>query len=221
VTGIKQRIPQQAGQELYNKWSDIYDYNKSLHDSLKITVLGIDKNFDDDTAACSRDSIMVMNFRNIVARKKLENERFYGLFGFYHVLQSAPKDKGKPLAARLRTSHYKVASIVSFTLDSEMFVPKDLGMPTTATESVPMANADGPLMLIKGINDLKEVTGPNTKTLFRLTQPHSPYFDTQRLAAIKAHAMGDNIEPKDGYITPQYFQYALLLRNSKAITRLQ
>ena len=221
VNGIKKRIPQQAGQELYNKWSDIYDYNRTLHDSLQITVLGIDKNFDNDTATFSRDSIMIMNFRNIVAQKKLEGEHFYGLFGFYHVLQSAPIDKGKPLAARLKTSHYKVASIVSYTLDSEMFMPKDLGMPTNDTESVPMANADGPLMLVKGINDLKAVTKPNTQTLFRLTQAQSPYLDTQRLSALKAHFMGEDLLPKDGYITPQYFQYALLLRNSKAITRLK
>ena len=87
VLAIKERIPQQSSQELFDKWNDIYDYNQKLTDSLKITVIGIDKNFDDDSKV-RRDSAMVINFKNSIKKLNLENEKFYGLFGFFHVLQN-------------------------------------------------------------------------------------------------------------------------------------
>lgn len=46
VIEIKERIPQQSSIELYQKWSDIYDYNQKLPDSLKISVIGVDTDFD-------------------------------------------------------------------------------------------------------------------------------------------------------------------------------
>ena len=63
VIAIKNRIPQQSSQELFDKWNMIYDYNQQLADSLKIKVIGIDKNFDDYSTG-SRDEAMVLNFKH-------------------------------------------------------------------------------------------------------------------------------------------------------------
>lgn len=123
ILAIKERIPQQSSQELFDKWNDIYDYNQKLTDSLKITVIGIDKNFDDNSKG-SRDSAMVTNFKNSIKKLNLKNEKFYGLFGFSHVLQNVTENGKETLASELKKSGIKTKSFVSYTLDSEMYLPK-------------------------------------------------------------------------------------------------
>jgi hypothetical protein len=61
-----------------------------------------------------------------IEKLNIENEKFYGLFGFYHVLQHGTMKEGKPFAERLKNSGFKTSSMVSYTLDSEMYLPKIL-----------------------------------------------------------------------------------------------
>jgi hypothetical protein len=220
VESVKKRIPQQASQELFDKWDAIYDYNQKLADSLKITVIGIDKNFDDKSKG-SRDEAMVSNFKNAIQKMHLENEKFYGLFGFFHTLQKKTESGRATFAAGLKDSGVKVTSLVSYTIDSEMYLPKTPQFPTPENEKVDWINADGPLMLVKGINDLKELSKPESITLFKLNAKNSPYLKSQNLITVKSRAFGENIVPlKDASVT-DYFQYAFLLRNSKALTKLK
>ncbi|MFD2939432.1 hypothetical protein [Flavobacterium notoginsengisoli] len=220
VESIKRRIPQQASQELFEKWDAIYDYNQKLADSSKITVIGIDKNFDDESKG-SRDEAMVINFKNTIHKKHLENEKFYGLFGYFHTLQKKTESGRVTFAAGLKDSGIKVTSFVSYTIDSEMYLPKNPQFPTPEDEKVDWLNADGPLMLVKGINDLKETSKPNAITLFKLNSKSSPYLNSQNLITVKSRAFGENIVPlKDSFVT-DYFQYVFLLRNSKALTKLK
>lgn len=74
VVDIRQRIPQQSSVELYEKWSDIYDYNTTLPDTLKLCVIGVDTDFDSDSPI-SRDSAMIQNFKSIVKKRKIEKNR--------------------------------------------------------------------------------------------------------------------------------------------------
>ena len=217
VLAIKNRIPQQSSQELFDKWNMIYDYNQQLADSVKIKVIGIDKNFDDYSTG-SRDEAMVLNFKNTIKKQKLENEKFYGLFGFFHALQN--NDKRETFASRLKKMGIKTTSFVSYTLDSEMYLPKNPQFPTPDNEKVDWLNADGPLQLVKGISDLKEVSKPNAITLFKLNSKNSPYLKSQNLISIKSRLIGENIVPEAGTCTTDYFQYVFLLRNSKALTTL-
>jgi hypothetical protein len=220
VESVKKRIPQQASQELFDKWNAIYDYNQKLADSLKITVIGIDKNFDDESKG-SRDEAMVVNFENSIKKRHLQNEKFYGLFGFFHTLQKKTESGRATFAAGLKDSGVKVTSLVSYTIDSEMYLPKISQFPTPENEKVDWINADGPLMLVKGINDLKELSKPESITLFKLNAKNSPYLKSQNLIIVKSRAFGENIVPlKDASVT-DYFQYAFLLRNSKALTKLK
>ncbi|QBQ41335.1 hypothetical protein E2P86_09270 [Sphingobacterium psychroaquaticum] len=220
VLAIRQRIPQQASKELMEKWSDIYTYNKQLPDSSKITVLGIDKDFNDKRTTITRDSAMVANLQQMVQKQKLHNEKLYGLFGLYHVLQQTPQAGHKPLAAGLKQAGFKTISFISQTLDSDMYLPKNPQFPTPPDEKINWVNADGPLMLVKGINDLKTLTTPNTVTLFKLDASDSPYRQSQQLSRMKSTIFGTNIVPKNGSVTTDFFQYVFLLRNSKALTKL-
>lgn len=220
VLAIKKRIPQQSSQELFDKWNAIYDYNRKLTDSLKITVIGIDKNFDDDSKV-TRDLAMVINFKNSIKELKLENEKFYGLFGYFHALQNTSENGKKTFASELKKSGIKTTSFVSYTLDSEMYLPKISQFPTPENEKVDWINADGPLQLVKGINDLKELSKPNSITLFKINSKNSPYLKSQNLISLKSRVFGENIIPEKGTFTTDYFQYVFLLRNSKALTKMK
>lgn len=220
VVAIKKRIPQQSSQELFNKWNDIYDYNQELIDSSKITVIGIDKNIDDNSNV-KRDSAMVINFKNTVKKLKLENEKFYGLFGYFHVLQNITENGNETLASGLKKSGIKTTSFVSYTLDSEMYLPKNPQYPSPENEKIDWANADGPLQLVKGINDLKELSKPNSITLFKLNARNSPYLKSQYLIKIKSRIFGENFLPQKNSSTTDYFQYVFLLRNSEALTKIE
>ncbi|WP_413532205.1 hypothetical protein [Empedobacter brevis] len=220
VLAINKRIPQQSSQELFDKWIEIYDYNQKLKDSLKIKVIGIDKNFDDNSEV-SRDLAMVNNFKNAIERLKLENEKFYGLFGYFHVLQEVTDNGKETFAKGLKKLNIKTTSFVSYTLDSEVYLPKNSQFPTPENEKIDWINADGPLQLVKGINDLKELSKPNAITLFKLNSQHSPYQKSQYLIHVKSRIFGENIVPKAGTFTTDYFQYVFLLRNSKALSRMK
>lgn len=219
VQAISKRIPQQSSVELFNKWSDIYDYNLTLPDSLKLVVIGIDTDFD-DTKKTPRDAAMIENFKNAVKNNHLENARFYGLFGFFHVIQNQTANGYESFAARLKKENIKLVSMVSYTLDSDMYLPKNPQFPTPEDEKVNWVNADGPLFLVKGINDLKAESTPNSITLFKLNNANSPYLHSQSLLQMKSRLFGESLEPLNGSVTTDYFQYVFLLRNSKALTKL-
>lgn len=221
VTAMKKRIPQQSSKELLDKWNSIYDYNQTLGDSLKIAVLGVDTDFDNNSRKISRDSAMMENFTNLLKRHHLENEKFYGLFGFYHVLQHGPNGGKKPFAERLKNAGFEVKSLVSYTLESEMYLPKNPQFPTPKDQKVSWINADGPMMSVKGIFDFSDLVKPNSMTLFKLDAEDSPYGNSEKLIAIKSRMFGESFNPQNGTSTLDYFQYIVLLKNSKALTPLK
>lgn len=111
VRDVALRIPQQSSKELFFKWSEIHNYNQGLPDSARITVIGIDADFEDTSHTLTRDSIMFLNFKKMVEAKHLENEQFYGLFGFTHVLQSGINEGNfTPFAAKIRKSSLSLAN---------------------------------------------------------------------------------------------------------------
>lgn len=221
VTAMKKRIPQQSSKELLEKWNSIYEYNQTLKDSLKISVLGVDTDFGNNPRKISRDSAMMENFTNSLRRLHLENEKFYGLFGFYHVLQHGVKEGQKTFAQRLKNSGFKVTSLVSYTLDSEMYLPKNPQFPTPEDQKISWINADGPMMSVKGINDFKDLIKPNSINLFKLNSKDSPYKTSDKLISVKSRMFGESFTAVQGTSTLDYFQYIVLLKNSKALTPLE
>ena len=226
VKDIGIRIPQQSGKELYQKWMEIYDYNQELPDSLKITVIGIDQDFGDTSREISRDSAMLVNFIREVESGGLENEKFYGFFGYTHVLTSPYGEKNiYPFAAKVKRSDLPYAkdiqSLVCFSLESEVRIPKNEQAPSPPDEKSALFNHDGPIMLTKGIRDLKEASKENTITLFDLDKLNSPYRKSQKLSNIKVNFFGSDLKPNnENQKTTDFFQYVFLIRNSEAISKL-
>ena len=227
VRDIATRIPQLSSQELYDKWISLYDYNNGLSDSLKITVIGVDQDFNDTTTTISRDSSMLVNFKRTVEEKGLQKEKFYGFFGYSHVLQTG-YNQGNiySFAARLKRAQLPYAShlqsIVCFTLDSEMRMPKVGTFPTPPDEKIGGFNGDGPLITVKGIKELKKVTEEGSITLFDLKGEGSPYKNSQHLCSIHVTLVGADMLPNnESQKTTDFFQYAILLRNSRALSKLK
>ncbi|WP_417888062.1 hypothetical protein [Zunongwangia sp.] len=218
ILAININIPQQSSRELFDKWSEIYDYNQKLPDSLKLKILGVDKTFGKKTPI-SRDSAMIMNFKKFIKKKKIENEQFYGYFGLFHVSQETIKNNTKSFAERLKSNNFKVKSIVCLNIDSEVYLPKNEKIPTTKSEKISFLNMDGPIVLVKGINDLKKASTKENITLFNLNKKNSPYFNSKKLITMKTNFINQNWSPeKDNLKTTDFFQYAILIRNSKANT---
>ena len=80
---------------------------------------------------------------------------------------------------------------------------------------------DGPLILSKGIKDIKAVSALNTMTLFHLNENDSPYRNSQRLAGAKVNVLGNSVLPKDAQqATTDFFQHVILMRGSKSLSPL-
>jgi hypothetical protein len=227
VMAIKERIPQQSSKELFRKWSALYDYNQGLEASRKLYVLGLDKHADDPRTTISRDSIMLLNFMQLVESKGLREEKFWGLFGYSHVLQASINAGGfRPFAAKLKLSGmvpaHKIKSLVCYTLDSEVYLPKNDQFPTPDDEKSALLNADGPIVLVNGINDPREVSQAHSLTLFNLDGEGSPYRTSQLLAGIKVNLFGGDLLPNSStQATTDFFQYMILIRNSEALSRFE
>jgi hypothetical protein len=226
VNDIGLNIPQQSSQQLLDKWMRIHTYNAQLKDDAKIEILGLDKNMG-DTSKISRDSSMLLNFKNIVEKRGLQQEKFYGLFGYFHSMQSGISERNTyPFAAKLKRNttfpqFQKVQTIACLTLESEMYFPPFDGMPTPPDKKTSLCNLDGPILLCKGIKDVKAASALNTMTLFHLNEKDSPYKKSQRLAGIKVNILGDEVLPKnDQQTTTDFFQHIILMRGSKSLSPL-
>ncbi len=227
VEDIKMSIPQQSSQQLFDKWKRIYTYNRSLPDNARIEVLGLDQDFDSKNNTLSRDSSMLLNLKNIVEKRGLQNEKFYGLFGFYHGLQTGITEANRyPFAAKLRRSQLSffknVQTITTYTTESEMYLPKNDEVPSPPDEKTSLCSMDGLFLNVKGINDLKAASFPNSATLFKLDGNNSPYKKSQYLAGVKMNVLGNNILPNNAQqTTTDFFQYIILLRGTKALNPLK
>ena len=109
-----------------------------------------------------------------------------------------------------------------YNLDSEVYFPKNDQYPSPSDEKSELLNADGPLILVKGINDLRATTREHSITLFNLEQEDSPYQKSQLLAGVKVNFFGGAVLPHNSaQKTTDFFQYVILIRNSSALTKLE
>jgi hypothetical protein len=227
VKDVADVIPQQSSQQLMDKWLRIHAYNAQLKDSLKIEVLGLDKNRK-DTSKIGRDSSMLLNFKKLVQEKHLENQKFYGLFGYFHGMQSGVGDRNTyAFAAKLKRNNtfpqfQKVQTIACLTLESEMYMPPYEGIPTPPEEKTNLVNVDGPIALTHGIKDVKSIAPLNSITLLDLNAANSPYKNSQRLMGIKINLLGQEVLPNnDKQTTTDFFQYVFIMRGSKSLSPVE
>ena len=222
VKGVKQRIPQQAGNELYTKWSEIYDYNNTITDSMRISIIGIDKSLN-DTSKISRDSCMYANFCNIIEQKNLTNESFYGLFGLFHILQTGMnRDNFKTFGARLKYRGIHVESIICLDIDSEVYLPEGTFPVSPNDEKTKLLSMNGPLFIFKGIRNFEKASKRNSITFFDLKGDGTPFVNKEFKIHSKSFIFNQDIAPySDDVPASDIVQYVILLRNVKAMSPLK
>lgn len=178
-----------------------------------------------------RDSVMALNLRDAYATGQLApTAKAYGLWGLAHVARRAPAGVPPQLAELApRVSLPKggtVGSIATLLVDCRMMLPANAAPPPlrpatgARTIEVPMSQ-DGPLVFVRGINDVKAATQPRTLALCRLDAPGSPYRVSQRLAAVRAPLFNQTLVPTDEQaVTTDFFQYVLVVRDGPAVRPL-
>lgn len=219
INEFSEYIPQQAGQEYYEKWRNIRKYNITRRPEDKIQVIGVD--VSDPSMTAGRDSIMYHNFieaYNVIPNK--ENAKFYGLFGHAHILQDKLLGNTKPFAYRLKQNKLKVISIASYAIDSYTYLPDSDNYPKVPDNKSKWFNLNGPLFYLSGINDLIESSGVEREVLFKLNNNKSPYLFDTRLINIK-NLIGKNISPYNSKSTLNFIQYAILIKKSESLSPLK
>jgi hypothetical protein len=110
-------------------------------------------------------------------------------------------------------------SLNILSLGSDMMIPPGF-KPQPAGGKVGYFNSNGPFVFVDGIKDLKALTQENSLTIFKLDEPGSPYRQSQKLARVKTWVAKSFI-PRDDAVTTDLFQYAVLMRDSEALTPLR
>ncbi len=178
----------------------------------------------------NRDSVMFLNLKAVTHALSLENEKMYGLWGFFHTLQIPMKQDRRvtPFAAHIKNEESpfknKIVSLNIYVLDSDNMMPGKMVPPAIGKGktyfNTTWANSDGPLIFVNGINDLKAVTEENSITIFDLATGGSPYQGSPRLAQVKVLIPGQNLTPDPAAGTDPAYQYVVLIRNSKSLEPL-
>lgn len=169
-----------------------------------------------------REPTIFANFKTFVENTDLKNEKLYGFWGFFHVLQAPTANRSKPFAALVRESnlpmHDKIASITCLYVDCQMmlasaYLPPMWQTPGKTFSRVDQFNNNGPMMRTEGIEQLMALSRPNTLTLFKMTgtdagqRPgritYSPFMPKEQ-----------QFNFEENRPMTDYFGYTILVRNS-------
>lgn len=169
------------------------------------------KPLTDEDVETIRDTQMAKNFQTQYEHFKLKKQKFFGFFGREHIYQSYAKQT-QWMTAQIKKNNQQL-KIVSFSLrylNCNFMIPTSF-LPTKQDKLFfygGFQNDDSPFVKAIGINDLNGIE-PNAETiLFKLDEQNSPYRNLPDLV--------EKID--DGKSTVDYFNFAILLRNSMATT---
>lgn len=214
---LKNNIPQRQTEEYLEKWKILYHYNQTLPKHQKIYVYGLLG--ERQAFKSSRDSVMLNNFS--LYTKQLDSlangkKHYYCSLGSGHIYQEK-YNKGRSFAALLKQKGYSIVSLMHRALDSEMYLPKGLGIPTSPTQMISWANSDGPITYFTNVENFKEVSEIPSVVLYKLDSQGSPYAHSQDVVGFKSPLgfLIGQIIPEEGKNTTDYFQYVFLTRGWK------
>lgn len=176
----------------------------------------------DRSALKTREDTITAAFDRLAADPSYAGEKFYGLWGMFHVMQKTVNGV-LPLAHRLRTGTFsnQLVSIATFNLDSEMMMPVDAlpivkeGKGGYGTMAYSM---DSPILaMLEGVGSLKAAMKGNM-TLFAMNAPGTPYRTGHSLGRIHGlfgylQKFEVDVQPEDKYPAADY---ALVARGSAA-----
>ncbi len=162
-----------------------------------------------------RDAQMAKNFAAFYESLKLQNTKMIGFFGREHTYKAAGK-RTNWMTARIKTAHpsLKIAALALRYIDSDFMIPTYFLEQQFGTKQEKLyffggfQNDTSPFVKAVGIEDLNAVEPGAGAVLFKLNGRNSPY-----------NSLPDLVDEIDaGKATTDYFDYAVLLRRSKAAT---
>lgn len=201
--------------------------NLSPGDEYHYDYTHIIRNINFKLRGAYREETMTSNLLDLYQQHELKNRKVYGFYGLGHTLQApiqAPMKGGfRPMASRLvETDNWFKEHILTanFLFADCHRVTKNKNLPFFLQSEgkykrMPVSYDDIWIGYLHGINDLLRITEPNTLTLFKMDAPDSPYSKSNRLVTTtKLLPFGQIINAQEGYVTTDYGQYMILVRNS-------
>jgi len=165
-----------------------------------------------EKSGVNRPEAMFRNYKQLYSILHFENEKLYGMWGFFHSHQVPVQFYGEDFASKLvssaHTSAKKVISIVCLPIDSKY---NEWDSKTQTWKKKSFSYDDKSLLQVDGIEDLKDLTTTNSTTLFKINGLNSPFSKTGRLF---------NATSPQGKLTGDFklrdyaYQYVILMRNS-------
>lgn len=182
------------------------------------------KNLSDRALLKGRERAITASFQRLAADPAFANERAYGLWGQFHVL-NATVQGAEPFVRQLQNgdSSFKgqILSVTIVNLDSRMMLPaQSFGLKEPYIE-IPYS-LDNPLLIfVSGINEVKQAA-VSPLSLFKLNAEQTPYPGTDKLGTVggflswlQPFSLDATSVGAEGAM-----QYAILERASGALTPL-
>lgn len=202
-----------------------------LSDSASSDLMHILTNLAYQQENVHRDSVMFLNLVNLTKANHWHDEQFYGMWGLMHALQSEVNEGYRSFAYLLKNQQSpfrnKVTTIGIFASDSENMIPAR-AMPASLNKgqayiNSTWVNSDGPMAFVNGIKDLRALTQEHSMAIFKLNGEASPYLTSSLLATTRILMPGQaGIHPAaENPTSTELYQYAVLIRNSKAATPIK
>jgi hypothetical protein len=189
---------------------------KTAYPIFKYLILNL--SYGNKSVAVNRPEGIYRNFVHLYSILHFENKKLYGMWGFFHAHLVPFYFVGQDFISKLAGSNNpcanKIISIVCLPIDSKYNVWNNK---TNSWTKEPFSYDNKSLLEVEGIEDVKELTRPNSTTLFKLNGINSPFPKTGRLVnglSPQGKLVGD-FKNRD-YAN----QYIILMRNSDWLTPL-
>lgn len=174
--------------------------------------------YSNSKSGVNRPEQLFRNYKQLFSILNLENQKLYGMWGYFHSHLVPVYYVGEDFASKLASSDHvsskKIISVVCLPIDSQFNVWNNKMQNWTKE---PFSYDNKSLLQIEGITDLKELSTENSTTLFKLNGINSPFPKTGQLFngnAPQGKLVG-NFKNRD-----YAFQYVVLMRNSDWLTPL-
>ena len=162
-----------------------------------------------------RDAQMAKNFATLYQNLSLKDQKIFGFFGREHTYKETGK-RTNWMTARIKVENpkLKTATIALRYMESNFMIPTYFLEQQFGTKQEKLffyggfQNDNSPFVKAVGIEDLNAVKPDAEVVLFKLNGQNSPYNSLPDLVD----------EIAEGKATTDYFDYAILLRKSKATT---
>lgn len=168
----------------------------------------------------NREKVMFENFNKLYHHQNLKDQKVYGFFGLFHIMQYRVNGK-HPLASMIRTSDLgledKILSF-NFLLNDSYMVMESKALPEFLRDEgrytrMPISADFMLVMYIYGIQDFKRMTEENQKSIIKMNGENSPYEDSNRLNKTIQILPVTNVFKMTDKGKP-YVQYTVFVRGS-------